>query len=145
MATKATSRNTTKPVGNFRVRIRMYQHGLGDCFLLSFPTGKAKYVHVMIDCGIVLGTSEPGTVMTKVAKDIKKVTKGHVDILVITHEHWDHLSGFDPAQAQTIFDDVKFGTFWLAWTEDEKNPLANHLRTEREKKKKAAKAAKEAS
>ena len=145
MATKATRRKTTKPAASFRVRIRMYQHGLGDCFLLSFPTGKARDVHVLIDCGIVLGTSEPGTVMTKVAQDIKKVTKGHVDLLVITHEHWDHLSGFDPAQAQAVFDDIQIGTFWLAWTEDEKNPLANHLRTEREKKKKAAQAAKEAS
>ncbi|MFC5457712.1 MBL fold metallo-hydrolase [Prosthecobacter fluviatilis] len=138
MATKATKPKTRKPAADYRVRIRMYQQGLGDCFLLTFPAGKSKQAHVMIDCGIVLGTSEPGKVMTQVAQDIKKTTKGKVDVLAITHEHWDHLSGFDPAQARDIFKGVKFGKLWLAWTEDEKNPLAQQLRTEREKKKKAA-------
>src|SRR5687767_3069709 len=80
--------------GKDRVRIRMYRHGLGDCFLLTFR-GKAKDVHVMIDCGIVLGTTEPGDVMKKVAQDVKQATGGTVDVLVITHEHWDHVSGFD--------------------------------------------------
>ncbi|MCF7785536.1 MAG: MBL fold metallo-hydrolase [Prosthecobacter sp.] len=145
MATKATKPKANKPANDFRVRIRMYQHGLGDCFLLSFPKGKTQCVHVMIDCGVVLGTSEPGAVMTKVAEDIRKTTGGKVDVLVITHEHWDHLSGFDSAQARAVFEKIEFGTLWLAWTEDENNPLANRLRAEREKKKAAAKAAKEAS
>src|SRR6266481_1960978 len=130
-----------KPSSNYRVRIRMYRQGLGDCFLLSFPKEGGEPVHIMIDCGVVLGTSEPGAVMTKVAEDLKKETKGSVDVLVITHEHWDHLSGFDKSQARTVFKEFRFGTLWLAWTEDDRNPLANHLREEREKKKKAAEAA----
>ncbi|WP_395746531.1 hypothetical protein [Prosthecobacter sp.] len=126
----------------YRVRIRMYQHGLGDCFLLSFPRGGGQFSHVMIDCGVILGTVEPGAVMTRVAQDIKDTTGGKVDVLVITHEHWDHLSGFDSSQARAIFKDIDFGALWLAWTEDDKNPLAARLRIEREKKKKAAQAAK---
>ena len=123
----------------------MYRQGLGDCFLLSFPKAGGEHFHVMIDCGIVLGTSEPGAVMTKVAENIKTTTAGKVDVLVITHEHWDHLSGFDQAQARAVFedDDFKLGALWLAWTEEEGNAVAEQLRRDREQKKKAAKAAKE--
>ena len=126
---------------DFRVRIRMYRHGLGDCFLLSFPNKDNQLVHFRIDCGIVLGTAQPGPVMTKVAGDIRKATGGQVDVLAITHEHWDHVSGFDPAQARTVFDAIDFKRLWLAWTEDETNDLANVLREERERKKAAAFAA----
>ena len=135
---------TKKNIGNSRVRIRMYRQGLGDCFLLSFPTGGGKPVHVMIDCGVVLGTSKPETVMRRVAEDIKKETGGTVDVLVITHEHWDHLSGFDAGQARQIFDTIQFDALWLAWTEEEGNVLADQLREERAQKKKAALAAKAA-
>jgi hypothetical protein len=144
MPTKTKRAKVNAPAkqgGKFRVRIRMYRHGLGDCFLLSFPKGR-EYVHMMIDCGIVLGTSEPEVVMKQVAEDLKKETGGTVDVLVITHEHWDHLSGFDENQARAIFKDFDFKALWLAWTEEEGNPLADQLRAEREKKKEAARKAK---
>jgi hypothetical protein len=121
----------------------MYRHGLGDCFLLTFPQSDGKPVHMLIDCGIVLGTSEPGTVMKLVAEDVKSETGGELDLLVITHEHWDHLSGFDEKQARDVFDQINVKTLWLAWTEDETDDLANQLRDERERKKAAAKKAKE--
>src|SRR5436190_12433303 len=71
MASKTTKAKMSKSSAgksraNYRVRIRMYRHGLGDCFLLSFPNPGGKDVHVMIDCGVVLGTSEPDAVMKKV-------------------------------------------------------------------------------
>lgn len=129
---------------NYRVRIRMYRHGLGDCFLLTFPKADGTQAHVLIDCGIVLGTSDPGVVMNQVAENIKTTTGRKVDVLVITHEHWDHLSGFDENQARKVFKAIEFGALWLAWTEEEGNALAGQLRQEREQKKKAARKAKEA-
>lgn len=144
VAKKVVKKAAPIPKKNFRVRIRMYRQGLGDCFLLSFRKPDKKLAHVMIDCGVVLGTSEPGTVMKKVAEDIKTETGGKVDVLVITHEHWDHLSGFDAGQAREVFDKVEFETLWLAWTEDPTSSLANQLRDERERKKKATAAAKAA-
>lgn len=36
---------------HFRVRIRMYRHGLGDCFLITFPGKKATTFNMLIDCG----------------------------------------------------------------------------------------------
>ncbi len=129
---------------DYRVRIRMYRQGLGDCFLLSFPKGGGKHVHVMIDCGVVLGTGEPGVVMKEVAKDLIDETAGKIDVLAITHEHWDHLSGFTPGQAQKEFNGLKFENLWLAWTEEEGNALAAALREERKLKKAAAAATKKA-
>ncbi|HRI12858.1 MAG TPA: MBL fold metallo-hydrolase [Verrucomicrobiota bacterium] len=127
-----------------RVRIRMYHQGLGDCLLLSFPRPEGSDFHMLVDCGVVLGTGEPGKVMRQVAEDIKAATGGKLDLLVITHEHWDHLSGFDPNQAQDVFDSLEVNALWLAWTEDEQNPTAKRLREEREQKKEAARKAKEA-
>ncbi len=119
----------------------MYRQGLGDCFLLSFRRPDSSYVHVMIDCGVILGTSNPSVPMKAVANDIRTTTSGHVDVLVITHEHWDHLSGFDKSQAMDVFDHVEFGALWLAWTEQDGNATADRLRSERELKKAAANAA----
>lgn len=128
----------------YRVRIRMYCHGLGDCFLLSFRQSDGEHSHMLIDCGVVLGTGEPGVVMTKVAQDVSKETNGELDVLVITHEHWDHLSGFDQKQARAVFAKIKIGELWLAWTEDDTDNLAIRLREERARKKAAAMAAKKA-
>jgi hypothetical protein len=149
MPTKTNKPKTSQPAlskrsDNYRVRIRMYRQGLGDCFLLSFPKAVGKPVHVMIDCGVVLGTSEPNVVMKQVAENVKLATGGKVDLLVITHEHWDHLSGFDQNQARAVFKDIRVEALWLAWTEDDRNPLANRLREERERKKEAAEAARKA-
>jgi beta-lactamase superfamily II metal-dependent hydrolase len=144
MAAKGSTSKTTRKRTDYRVRVRMYRQGLGDCFLLSFPRGQGKHTHILIDCGVVLGTGEPGAVMTQVAQDVQETTGGKLDVLVITHEHWDHLSGFDEKQARAIFDKMEIGDLWLGWTEDEGDDLANSLREEREKKKAAVKAAKEA-
>jgi beta-lactamase superfamily II metal-dependent hydrolase len=66
--------------------------------------------------------------MTAVVKDIIASTGGRVDLLIATHEHWDHLSGF--VQAKDAFSDLKVGEVWLAWTEDPKDELAQKLRSE---------------
>src|SRR5689334_13568689 len=95
--------------GSYRAKIRMYRQGLGDCFLISLPrkqplAGRSDYV-IMIDCGVILGTSNPEAIMTKVVDDIVATTKGEVDLLVVTHEHWDHVSGF--VQAEDAFKNLK--------------------------------------
>jgi hypothetical protein len=64
--------------------------------------------------------------MRQVAQNIVDTTHGHLDALVVTHEHWDHISGF--LQAEEIFNTLSIGEVWLAWTEDPKDELANALR-----------------
>ena len=120
--------NTTENSA-LKVRVRMYRQGLGDCFLLSF-TRQEQTRHVLIDCGVLLGTRDGTKKMEKVVENIREETGDHLHIVIATHEHWDHLSGF--AQAQDLFDKIKIDEVWLAWTEDPKNPLAQSLREERE-------------
>ncbi|HEU0053613.1 MAG TPA: MBL fold metallo-hydrolase, partial [Longimicrobium sp.] len=117
--------------GARRVRVRMYRQGLGDCFLLSFPRGDGGRFHLLIDCGVILGTPSPEAAMEKVARSILDETGGRVDVLVATHEHWDHLSGF--LQARPAFERLQVGEVWLAWTEDPSHPLAEELRRDRRK------------
>src|SRR3954467_3009066 len=86
-----------RPVGN-EVLVRMYGQGLGDCFLLAFPRAGAgpntRPVYVVIDCGVIGGTPDGPKRMKKVVNNIRQATQDHIDVLAITHEHWDHLSGF---------------------------------------------------
>jgi len=138
----AKPQRTAQPPADYRVRVRMYRQGLGDCFLLSFRNADKEHTHVMIDCGVVLGTTRPAEPMKRVAQNLHTETNGKIDVLVITHEHWDHLSGFSPKQARKELAAIQFGQLWLAWTEDEKNDLANALRQERALKKAAAAALK---
>jgi hypothetical protein len=115
----------------YQAKVRMYRQGLGDCFLISLPrtgSGSRPY-YVMIDCGVILGTANPGTIMTKVIDNIVAVTGGKIDLLIATHEHWDHLSGF--IQAKDSFDKLKVGEVWLGWTEDPKDELTQKLRKEK--------------
>ena len=117
---------TTSPI-----TVRMYRQGLGDCFLLTFA-GKDGPVHMLIDCGVILGTADAKAMMTRVAEDIRNATGGggaRLDVVVATHEHWDHLSGF--VQARDVFEQIKMGEVWLAWTEDPANARAQELRSER--------------
>lgn len=116
--------------GGVKVRVRMYRQGLGDCFLLSF-TRQDQARHMLIDCGVLLGTKDGTHKVQQVVQDIRQTTGDHLNVVVATHEHWDHLSGF--AQAQELFDQIQIDEVWLAWTEDPKNTLAQSLRGERER------------
>ena len=112
------------PAGAGRATIRMYRQGLGDCFLVTLNLGPQPY-RILIDCGVILGTPNAATTMTKVAQDILDTTGGTIDLLVGTHEHWDHLSGF--LQARAVFDRITFKEVWLGWTEDPDSADAQKL------------------
>jgi hypothetical protein len=118
----------------FRAKIRMYRQGLGDCFLITLPrrndpSGSNPY-RIMVDCGVILGTENATDKMMKVVEDIVRETKGHVDLLLATHLHWDHLSGF--TQAEPAFEDFKADHVWMPWTEDPEDPNGRALRNERD-------------
>jgi hypothetical protein len=118
--------------GGFRAKIRMYRQGLGDCFLITLPrsTANGEPFRVMIDCGVILGTPDATTRMTNVVRDIVKETKGHIDLLLATHLHWDHLSGF--AQAEAELKNLKVDQVWMPWTEDPEDPNGRKLRAEQD-------------
>src|SRR5262249_23118030 len=97
----------TAASSNYRAKVRMYRHGLGDCFLVTLPRTDRndRPFYLMIDCGVVLGTPTPAPIMARVMQDIRDTTNGEIDVLAVTHEHWDHVSGF--VQAKDIFSPDK--------------------------------------
>ncbi|MGO4394055.1 hypothetical protein AB4Z46_22090 [Variovorax sp. M-6] len=126
-AAKKTPTSKKKPP---RATVRTYRHGLGDCHLVTLYGARKARFQIMIDCGVILGTPDAGAVMTEVMDDILAATGGSIDLLVATHEHWDHVSGF--AQAAESFAKLKVGAVWMGWTEDPKDADAIKLRRERD-------------
>lgn len=129
---KDTAAKKLMPAPKSGVTVRMYRQGLGDCFLLAFPTGrKSEAYYMLIDCGLIIG-GEPSR-MVSVVNDIKEATGGNIHLLVVTHEHWDHVSGF--IQAEGIFRDksMRVHNVWFAWTEDPDDELAEKLRKQFDK------------
>jgi hypothetical protein len=105
---------------NYRVRVRMYRRqGLGDCFLLTFPRKNRHPFNLLIDCGAL---QQKKGEMIKLAEHVEASvkpdpqTKARLDLVVATHEHKDHLSGFN--QARDVFNRMDVGGVWLGWTEN---------------------------
>src|SRR6188768_171752 len=87
------------------VVVRMYGQGFGDCFLLAFPSSDAqgqpnrdKPVYVLIDSGVFYRTPQDRDRMRAVARSVREATGGVIDLLIATHEHHDHLCGFEYAK-----------------------------------------------
>lgn len=123
----STERRGFSPVGP-RVRVRMYRHGLGDCFLVTFDAGGDER-HVLIDCG-TLGATTTGVRIAKVVDDIRATTGGHLHLLVATHEHKDHVAGF--ASQKAAFEAMSVDRVWLAWTENPGDELAKRIAKKRQ-------------
>lgn len=105
------------------VRVRMYRQGLGDCFLITFDPG-GKEVHMLVDCG-TLGATTTGNDLKSVVADIRSTTGDHLHLVVATHEHQDHVSGFHSLKKE--FQKMTVDNVWLAWTEDPEDKLAQDL------------------
>ena len=107
----------------------MYRHLLGDCFLLTIRAAGQKPSFILVDCGILQNVEGDKERMGAIAANIRETTGGFIDLLIITHQHHDHISGF--AHAKDILldpDKMKYGAVWMAWTEDPKDSQANALR-----------------
>ncbi len=118
---------------NESVAVRMYGQGFGDCFLLAFPRagqdGRKRPVYVVVDCGVFAMTPGGPTRMRAVVEDIRAATAARVDLLVVTHEHYDHVSGFE--QAKATWQSIAVQQIWLAWTENPADRTAQAVNRER--------------
>jgi beta-lactamase superfamily II metal-dependent hydrolase len=129
VAGKATKprpqKRTTPSVGNDQIRIRMYRVGFGDCFLISLPPagGGGDGRHILVDCG-VHAKGDIGT-MAEVVTDIEKETGRKLAVLIATHAHQDHISGFD--RFGDRFSRFQIGQVWLPWTWDPDDKKARKL------------------
>jgi hypothetical protein len=105
----------------------MFCQGLGDCFLITLPQTGGRPYSILIDFGVAMGTPRAESIMSQVVKKVRDLTGGIVDLLVVTHEHWDHVSGFVQTAAELGKGGITFQHLWLAWTEDPKDQLAQEL------------------
>ncbi len=120
------------------IRVRMYKMGTGDCFVLFFEAENECTFKMMIDCGTCQGTYED---MAPVIEKLLGDVSNSIDLLIVTHEHKDHVHGFDVCK-ELITKKLNVKNVWLAWTENEESPLANKWKKDYGQKKKAlAKAA----
>jgi beta-lactamase superfamily II metal-dependent hydrolase len=116
--------------GSGKVRIRMYNVGFGDCFLLTLPTPNGDR-NVVIDCGSVKAkVHDIGKVADQVIADVKDASgKARIDVLILSHRHRDHLSGFADAAR---WQDVEVGEVWMPWVESRTDPAAKKIRREQQ-------------
>jgi beta-lactamase superfamily II metal-dependent hydrolase len=105
----------------------MYNVGFGDAFLLLFPD-RDRPRRVLIDCG--MHSMGPGPrKMKEVVKQIVDDTTdadgtSKIDVVVATHRHQDHVSGF----SQPLWNKVEVGEVWMPWTEHPTDREARRIR-----------------
>jgi beta-lactamase superfamily II metal-dependent hydrolase len=106
-----------------QIRIRMYRVGFGDCFLLTLPASGGPH-HILVDCGV----HARGDIDTigRAVDDIAQVTARKLDVIIVTHAHQDHISGFGTYAAEFSAFEVK--EVWMPWTENPDDPQASKLK-----------------
>jgi beta-lactamase superfamily II metal-dependent hydrolase len=107
----------------------MYRVGeLGDCFLLRFRDG-SEHSSVLIDCGSFRNNKTSVARMRRIAEHIETTLEGRpLDVVVGTHQHNDHLSGF--RHAQDVFLRMKAKEGWLSWLDEPGNKNAERIEEE---------------
>jgi beta-lactamase superfamily II metal-dependent hydrolase len=116
------------------VTVRMYNVGFGDCFLVTVSKGD-KVWRMLVDCGVhsqggVRIKAKPWRirdVVNLVIADLEAVapagTPPHLDVIVATHKHTDHISGFNIDS----WERVTVGEVWLPFVENPDDPDAAAL------------------
>ena len=111
------------------VTIRMYNVGFGDSFLIRFPA-EDRPRKVLIDCGSHSSGPGPRKMTEIVQRIVADCADGEpdgrprIDVVVGTHRHRDHVSGFDRAE----WADVEVAEVWLPWTEHPTDTEAKRIR-----------------
>ena len=106
-----------------KLLIRLFDVGLGDCVYCRIPKAykDGRDFHILIDCGTLSGADYLSEAMKVLKPLLPKVAgKHHVDLLVVSHEHKDHMTGF----GLKLWDDLSFGAIWMSCAMDPKHPEA---------------------
>lgn len=107
------------------VRVRMYDVGFGDAFTISIEQSGATKT-VLVDCGSIKQGRRPMSEVVKaLIADLPRVGGNpRLDLIVATHRHKDHVSGF----GQAAWSQVDVGEVWMPWTEHPTDPVAKRIR-----------------
>lgn len=106
-----------------KVRIRMYNVGFGDSFLLTLPGPRA----ILIDAGFHSqgrGKFSAKELVEQIVADVTEIHgKPRIDVIIATHRHADHIFAFNADD----WDQVEVGEVWMPWVEDRQNSEARKL------------------
>lgn len=106
-----------------KLLIRLFDVGLGDCIYCRIPKAHSsgRDFHILIDCG-TLSSTEYLSSSVKILKTLLPAVDGkrRIDLLVVTHEHKDHMAGF----GMKLWDGISFGAIWMNAAMDLNHPQA---------------------
>ncbi len=134
----ATATDTTRGTDTTTettVSVRMYNVGFGDCFVVTVSRGDRVW-RMLVDCGVhsqgrakVDGVSRTiAEVVKAVIADLTAVTQAgsppRFDVVVATHHHQDHITGF----AVPDWETVEVGEVIVPFVEDPADKDARALR-----------------
>lgn len=111
------------------VTVRMYDVGFGDAFLITVKQGDRAW-RMLVDCGVhSLGKARPlldvvRAIISDLTESAPPGTPPTLDVLVATHHHADHITGF----AYDDWDAVHVGEVWVSFVEDETDDDAKKLK-----------------
>lgn len=106
--------------------VRMYRlNELGDCFLLTFRAGDDTS-RMLIDCGSFRNSGASKARLKEIVAHIDdECDKKGLNVVVGTHQHNDHLSGF--VHCHEEFKAIGVKEVWLSWLDDPKDGLAKGI------------------
>jgi hypothetical protein len=110
-----------------KLLIRLFDVGLGDCIYCRIPKAhkSGRDFHILIDCGTLSSTSYLSDAIDNLKPLLPTIAgKRHVDLLVVTHEHKDHMTGF----GMKLWDGLSFGAIWLSAAMDLNHPEAKRAK-----------------
>src|SRR3981081_2607463 len=106
-----------------KLLIRLFAVGLGDCIYCRIPKAheEGRDFHILIDCGTLSSTDYLSTAVENLKSLLPLIGgKRCIDLLVVTHEHKDHMTGF----GMKLWDEFSFGAIWMNAAMDPKHPEA---------------------
>jgi hypothetical protein len=102
-----------------KIRVREYNVGFGDCFLLTFSYSDNTDRHVLVDFGSTKKAARGPASMKVIADKIAADCGGKLHMIAVTHRHADHISGFAGAPGKVIHG-LNPDLVVQPWTEDPK-------------------------
>ena len=110
-----------------KLLIRLYDVGLGDCIYCRIPKAhkSGRDFHILIDCGTLSSTDYLSVAIANLKTMLPQIDgKRHVDLLVVTHEHKDHMTGF----GLDLWGGLSFGAIWMSAAMDLNHPEAKRAK-----------------
>lgn len=125
--TTAAKKVAAAPAAGRNMTIRMYNVGFGDAFLVKIPRKKGE-LRILFDCGSIEASPAGGKMANIVKNIISDVTDddgvARIDVVVATHRHKDHVSGF----GDDAWNAIEVKEVWMPWTEHPTDPEARRIR-----------------